>query len=196
MYENIIILIASSILSLIIVLYSIISVDKNLKSLVKPFSTSAVRIDTMNYITRKKELEYMKELLQDIVARIYKEYGEGKISGEEKNILVDKFKKKLLEVDQEINEVSLYAELESLEGEYKKLVSDYEQRKKDLEEKINGLKKRIRVKEEKTEVKKPEEKEIVQSKPTTKTRVSKEADLSSLMKELSEMMKRLEEGEE
>ena len=196
MYEDIIILVASSILSLIIILYSIVSVDKDLKNLVKPLSSSAIRIDTMNYITRKKELEYMKELLQSVIARIYKEYGEEKISGEEKNILVDKFKKKLLEVDQEINEVSLYAELESLKKEYKKLVSDYEQRKKDLEEKINGLKKRISVKEEKPEVKKPEEKEVSQPKPSTKTKVSKEADLSSLMKELSEMMKRLEEGEE
>ncbi len=196
MYENIIILLTSSIISLVIIVYSVISVNKDVEALIKPLSYSTPKLNRMNYIVRKKELEYMKELLQNMIARVYKEYEDGKINEEEKNMLVDKFKGRLLEIDKEFNEVSLYAELESLEAEYKKLVDDFEKRKNELEEKIDKIKKRIKVKEEKAQVEKSEQKISPQPNPSTKPRISKESDLSSLMKELSEMMKRLEEGEE
>ncbi len=198
MYEDVIILSVSSIVSLIIILYSAMSMNRELKGLLTPsISTRPVVSEGVDYITRKKELEYLKEILQNTIARVYKEYEEGRISEEERDILISKFRSRLLDVDKELSEVSLYAELESLEKEYKKLMEDYEKRKKELEEKIQRIKSRIQVREAKEEKQVEEKKEAKEEKPrATRTRSTRETDLSALMEELSEMMKKLEEGEE
>ena len=197
MYEDVIILSVSSVLSLIIILYSAMSMNKELKGLLSyGVVTHPPIVEGVDYITRKKELEYLKEILQSTIARVYKEYEEGRISEDEKNKLVSKFRVRLMDVDKELNEVSLYAELESLEKEYKKLVEDFERRKKELEERIQKLKSRIQVKKERKkrveEAVKPKE---ASSKPA-RARASRESELSELMEELSEIMKKLEEGEE
>lgn len=195
MYEDIMLLAVSSITSVIIIFYSMISAGKDLENIIKPISPTPLKINRTNFITRKKELEYMKELLQGIIARIYKECEENKISEDEKNVLVERFRKKLLEVDNEINEVSLYAELEGLEKEYKNLLNEYEKRRKNLEIRIGKIKDKIKLKKGEEE-KIVEEKEVSKPKAPAKSRVGRESDFTSLMKELSEMMKRLEEGEE
>ncbi len=197
MYEDVIILSVSSIVSLIIILYSAMSMNKELKGLLTHNVTARpVLVEGTDYITKKKELEYLKEILQNTIARVYKEYEEGRISEDEKNILVSKFRSRLLDIDKELSEVSLYAELETLEKEYKKLMEDYESRRKELEDKIQRIRSRIQVREAKEEKQAEEAVKTKEEKSKTTRTKSRETDLSALMEELSEMMKKLEEGEE
>ena len=186
MYEDLLLISVSGAISLLIILLSTVNLNRFLKNIssskVKPV---AVYSEVGNYIAKKKELEYMKDIIQKTIVRIYKEHEEGKISEEEKDLLLSKFKDRLLEVEKELGEVSLYAELETLEREYKKLIDDFEKRKGELEGKIDEIKNKLRIKEVKTG--KAEEKHEEKEKP------KKEEDLSELMKKVAEMMKKIEE---
>jgi valyl-tRNA synthetase len=194
MYEEFIILGVSGIVSLLIILYSNLSVDRHLKDLVtiKYVPESSTMGGPGGFITRKRELEYLKDILQTTIARIYKEFEDGKITESERDLLVSKFRSRLLEVERELSEVSLYAELEELELEYKRLIDDFERRKRELEERIGRLKGRLPTIEEAVEKEAPK-KVVEKAKKPVKRR---EEDLSTLMKELADMMKKLEEGEE
>jgi len=188
MYEELALLAGSSIASMSLILISIYKFDRDIKKSLNigDGDRDLVYRRGSSYITRKRELEYMRDVLQEAIARIYKEFEEGSISAEDKDLLVAKFRVKLDEVEKELKEISVYAELEQLENEYNKLVVDFERRKRDLEERINRLRERVKVVEE---VKKGgEKKEVVRKR-------REELSLSELMSELSEMIKKLEEEE-
>lgn len=194
MYEELIILVASGVVSVLILLLS----NYNVNKLVLNFShvespKTPVMAAGEGYIARKMELEYMRDLLQMTIARIYKEFEEGKISEGDRDHLVDKFRRKLIEIERELNEVSLFAELESLEREYKKLVEDFERRRRELEDRIRGIRERLNIRVVKREERPVEKKEVVRERK--KTSVRREADLSDIIKELTDMMKKLEEEE-
>lgn len=189
MYEEVLILAGSGLASFSLILFSIYKFDRDIKrrlNMDEGGQELVYRRET-SYVTRKRELEYMRDVLQDAIARIYKEFEEGRISGEEKDLLIAKFRVKLDEVERELREISVYAELEQLENEYNKLLTDYERRKRELEERINRIRQRVRV----VEAKKTEEAE----KKEVRRRPREEVSLSDLMSELSDMIKRLEEEE-
>lgn len=200
MYEEFIILGFSGIISIILILFSNRNVNRQLKNMMTVSREISVSLPSgkYNYIARKKELEYLRDILQNTIARIYKEFEEGKIREDERNLLVSKFRDRLVDVEKELNEVSLYAELEELEREYEKVLKDYEKRKKDLEAKIGRIRDRLKLSGKEVAVEKPvphPEKKVEKVEKPTRVK-EKPDDLSQIMKELTEMMKKLEEGEE
>lgn len=178
----------SGLASISLILFSIYRFDRDIKKWlnIEPLEGGLVYRPGTSYITKRRELEYMRDVLQDAIARIYKEFEEGRVSNEERDLLVAKFRVKLDEVERELREISVYAELEELENEYNKLVMDYEKRRRELEARISRLKDRVKVVEE---AKKVEEKREV------KRKAREEVSLSELMSELSDMIKKLEEEE-
>jgi len=191
MYEEIALLAGSSLASVSLILISIYRFDRDIKKRLNMDVEKGEMVyqPGTNYTTRKRELEFMRDTLQEAIARIYKEFEEGKIKPEEKDLLIAKFRVRLDEVERELREISVYAELEQLENEYNKLVMDYERRKRELEEKINRLKERVRI------VEKVKKAEVEEEKKEVKRRGREELTLSELMSELSDMIKRLEEEE-
>lgn len=188
MYEEIVLLAGSGIASISLILFSIYRFDRDIRKRLNTETEKSGLVYTpgSNYITRKRELEYLRDVLQDAIARIYREFEEGRMGREEKELLIAKFRVKLDEVERELKEISVYAELEQLENEYNKLVMDYERRRRELEARISRLRDRVKAV---GEVKKVEEKREVKRRPR------EEPSLSELMSELSDMIKRLEEEE-
>ncbi len=128
--------------------YTLIKV-KNI--LLSPFKLGNV-LDlkqSTNYIARVRELEYTRDLLRDLIIKVYKEYESGALSKEDRDFLVNKFKSRLMEIEDELKSISKYAELERLEREYKKLDEDYHRKRFELEKKINELRSMLGVKESK-----------------------------------------------
>ena len=178
-------------LSLLLIAYSVVKFNNEFSSILS-LEGKYHPILKGRYIARKKELEYMRDMLQKAIVTVYREYEEGKLSSEDKEVLASKFRDRLLEVENELKEVSLYAELESLEREYEKIVKEYESKKRSLESKINKLREKIgggigsKIVEGERTAGGEEAKAVKRARRET-------SDLSSLIKEVTEMLKKMEE---
>ncbi len=134
-----------------------------------------------SYRMMVKELELRREVVRNAILNIYKQYEEGKLPENVKNILINKFEKELDDIEARLSKLKEYAELERLKEEYDRLLRDFENRKRDLERKIGELEKRLRYKSR--EETKKEEKEVEEKKQ------KKEEDtLEDILREVSKII--------
>lgn len=147
-----------------------------------PSTKDSVVSRGVNYRSQVKELELRREILRTAILNVYKQYEEGKISDELKNLLVSKFESELDEIESKLATLKDYAELESLKEEYEKLVREYEEKKRRLESKISEL-------ERKLKPPKKEEKEKREEEKKEKEEKRKEEDaLDEILREVSKII--------
>jgi len=148
------------------------------------YGRGRVKVVKGEYTARLKELEYRREMIRNAILNVVKEYDSGKIGEETKNMLLNRFRGELEEIESEIESIKDYAELERLEKEYNKLLNEYEDKRRKLEKRIRELRSTLRIRKE------AKEKSKAEKKPEKKPRG--EYDLEELMKEISKMISELE----
>ena len=169
-----------------------------------------------------KSLKLEKTLHTEALNRIYREEAEGKISNEEKGLLIEKYQKELKNIENELNDSEIIIEayeLENLKDEIADLLSS---KVKDIENKLNNLHKKLEnvqsfskevtikkpIKKEKEVTKEKVVKKVVTKQPTTKTRdkeekevieekeITPEEKVKDIKDEVMEMVQRLDDIDE
>tara|TARA_B100000949_G_C14229829_1_gene428414 strand:+ start:494 stop:1132 length:639 start_codon:yes stop_codon:yes gene_type:complete len=169
-----------------------------------------------------KSLKLEKTLHTEALNRIYREEAEGKISNEEKGLLIEKYQKELKNIENELNDSEIIIEayeLENLKDEITDLLSS---KVKDIENKLNNLHKKLEnvqsfskevtikkpIKKEKEVTKEKVVKKVVTKQPTTKTRdkeekevieekeITPEEKVKDIKDEVMEMVQRLDDIDE
>lgn len=169
-----------------------------------------------------KSLKLEKTLHTEALNRIYREEAEGKISNEEKGLLIEKYQKELKNIENELNDSEIIIEayeLENLKDEIADLLSS---KVKDIENKLDNLHKKLEniqsfskevtvkkpINKEKEVTKEKVVKKVVTKQPAAKTKdkeekgvikekeITPEEKVKDIKDEVMEMVQRLDDIDE
>ncbi len=137
-----------------------------------------------SYRSQVKELELRREVVKTAILNVYKQYEEGKISEELKEVLIRKFEEELDQIDSKLAALKEYAELEALKEEYNRLLKEYESKRRELESRISELERKLKPPKKEKKEEKVEEREEKKKQQQRK----KEDTLDEILKEVSKII--------